>query len=127
MPTPPSPKPSAPGREVLGTLTNNWSAHPLSDAGLDPQPPQRRRPSRFSPISQTISLVLGVRSGGHDSEGVLGSLALLGHQELTKPLTVPNGHGPPTRMTASDHSGLLLLRHQPRGSTGSALGSHAVW
>ena len=28
---------------------------------------------------------------------------------------------------ASNHSGLLLLRDQPRGSTGSAVGSHAVW
>ena len=83
MPTSLHPKPSAPGRKVLGTLMNNWSAHPLSDAGLDPQSPQRRRPSRFSPISQAISRVLGVRNGGHDLEGVLGSLALRGHQEST--------------------------------------------
>ena len=83
MPTPLRPKPSAPGREVFGTLANNWCTHPLSDAGLDPQPPQQRHPSRFSPISQTISRVLGVRNGGHDLEGVLGRLALRGHQEPT--------------------------------------------
>ena len=115
MPTSFRPKPSTPGREVLGPSTNDGSAHPLPDARLDPQSPQRRRPTRFSPISQAVSRVLGVRNGGHDSEGVLGSPALRGYQEPTQPPTVPNGRGPSTRTTAPDHSGLLLLRDQPRG------------
>ena len=55
-----------------------------------------------------------IYSGHITSEGVLGSPALRGYQEPTQPPTVPNGRGPPTRTTAMDHSGLLLLRDQTK-------------